>query len=332
LPESASSSTSVEVSPIHPARSTWRATFAIYAPVVAVLAAACCWGALGIAFELILDRYTVGRITLLAIRAMTAGAIMLAYVTLRPDARRHLAQLRQPRAAITALFGGLVATTAFYVALIYSYREAGVAVGIVLLYLAPALVTIASRVTFGHAIDTNQRLALGLAFFGVLAISGVLGGAGDVSLAGIALGLASAGGYASYSISGTILLARMPPSVVVAVVLGIGSVGLWAVAFAAEGVALPSLAGVVVIASTVGIGSTLLPMLLYTWGMQRLGPPRASVIATAEPVVGVLLAFAILGESLTGPQIVGATLVVMSLVIAASHRRSTSVPGPPLEP
>jgi drug/metabolite transporter (DMT)-like permease len=49
---------------------------------------------------------------------------------------------------------------------------------------------------------------------------------------------------------------------------------------------------------------------LFFAGLHRVGPTRASIISTAEPLTAVLLAFAIFGESMTLLQLAGGALVL----------------------
>ena len=75
--------------------------------------------------------------------------------------------------------------------------------------------------------------------------------------------------------------------------------------------------------------STVLAIVLFFAGLARVGPSRASIISTVEPLVTVLLAFAVFGEALTALQLAGGALVLSSVVLlTASRTPGTSGAGP----
>ena len=283
--------------------------------VLAVLLAAACWGALGTSYALIQDWRPVPPMTIVAVRALSAGALLLLFVMRDPPRRQVLRALFTADTAAFTLFAGLISTAAFYVTLIYAFQRAGVAVATVLLYLAPALVALAARVVFGERVGRAQWLALALALAGVAGVSGALSGARPVSASGAALGLLSAVGYASYSIVGRRLLRVADPTTVVAAVLSVGGLALLALKTLVDGRGWPDWPTVAVLIVVNGVGTTLLPMLLYTWGLARLGPGRASLLATAEPAIAVILAYVVLGETLQPLQVAGAASICAGLFV-----------------
>ena len=72
-------------------------------------------------------------------------------------------------------------------------------------------------------------------------------------------------------------------------------------------------AGVVVIAGVI-------PFTLGFVALRRLPAARVSIVATSEPFIAAVIAWALLGQSLQIPQIVGGGLVLGGIVIAQTHR------------
>jgi drug/metabolite transporter (DMT)-like permease len=70
----------------------------------------------------------------------------------------------------------------------------------------------------------------------------------------------------------------------------------------------------------IALFSTVVAMVCFFAGMQRLGATDTATLSTLEPVVSLLLAFALLGESLGPIQICGAVLVIMAVVALARAR------------
>lgn len=289
----------------------------------AVLLAATCWSLIGVAYRLILDEYDVSPLTLISLRTSTAAVAVTIYVLLRTDLRRQVRRVDSWRKALPLLFAGMVSITGFNIALIYTFEVAGVAVGTVLLYFAPSIIAFGAWIGFKHRISPIQRVALALSLCGVVGVSGIISGGENFRIMGIALGILSAIGYGSYSLVGHVLLDRFHPLVIVGVTQSIGAVTAWAVTLIVEGAVLPELTAIVWIVGGTGILTTLVPMVLYTWALSKLGPPRASLLTTIEPVLAVGLAFVILGETLTAFQLAGSVLVVGSVILAASERVRT---------
>jgi drug/metabolite transporter (DMT)-like permease len=100
----------------------------------------------------------------------------------------------------------------------------------------------------------------------------------------------------------------------------VGALSAWLVKFAVDGPVLPSLIAIAWIVGVTGIITTLVPMVLYTWGLSTLGPARASLLTTIEPVLAVGLAFIVLDETLTVYQLAGGVLVIGGVILAASER------------
>lgn len=288
--------------------------------VAAVLGAAACWGALGVSYELVGRHVEVSPVTLVTLRATAAAVILLAAAPLSPTIGSDLAALRRAGTIAAILAMGLFSTAAFYVMLIYAYREAGVAVATVLLYLAPTLVAVMAWLAYRLPVTREQRFALVISFVGVVGVAVGAGSASGTSALGIVLGLLSAVTYASYSLIARFALQRLSASFVVTSSLIVGAAALWVVKLVVDGPALPPAAGIGLIALINGVGTTIAPLLLYTWGLGQLGPGRASLLATAEPAIAVLLAYAVLGERMSLIQAGGALAIAAGVVIGSLAR------------
>jgi drug/metabolite transporter (DMT)-like permease len=64
-------------------------------------------------------------------------------------------------------------------------------------------------------------------------------------------------------------------------------------------------------------------------GLGRIGPSRASIASSVEPVVAVACGVLVLGERLLPVQFLGAALVIAA-VLAIELRRLPRIPVPPL--
>jgi drug/metabolite transporter (DMT)-like permease len=97
----------------------------------------------------------------------------------------------------------------------------------------------------------------------------------------------------------------------------------YAVLATSEGYAWPqsSLGWVAVLA--IALFSTLLAILGFFKGMEKLGAADASTVSTLEPLVTIGLAALVLGETATPLQLVGGGLILSAVIYLA--RRPTTV-------
>ena len=63
--------------------------------------------------------------------------------------------------------------------------------------------------------------------------------------------------------------------------------------------------------------STVLPSLLLSMGIQRIGASRASLISSIGPVATIGLAYAILGEVMGWDQLLGSLLVLAGVLVVS---------------
>ena len=66
---------------------------------------------------------------------------------------------------------------------------------------------------------------------------------------------------------------------------------------------------------------TIAPFLLVLGSLRRIGAQRAGIVGTTEPIWAFLLAFILLGETVTGIQMLGAFVVLTGVLIAETARK-----------
>jgi drug/metabolite transporter (DMT)-like permease len=65
---------------------------------------------------------------------------------------------------------------------------------------------------------------------------------------------------------------------------------------------------------------SIVPFMLVVAALPRIGATRTAIVAMLEPVVAILVAWAWLGESLTGVQLAGAALTLAGIGLAQTAR------------
>jgi drug/metabolite transporter (DMT)-like permease len=201
-----------------------------------------------------------------------------------------------------------------------------------LVYTYPVMVAVAAVLIGRERMDARRLAALALASGGlVLVLSGA--GGGSLDPLGAALGIGAAVVYCTYILVSDTVTARIRPQVLATIVCTGAAVTLTA-GSAALGELRPgalTLAGwgwlaCLAVVSTVGAIS------LFFAGLKRVGPTMAAILSTAEPVVTVVLAFVLFGESLGPIQVVGGLLVLAATPTArlsAASGRQAGASGPP---
>src|SRR5213082_2829183 len=287
--------------------------------VALVIGSACCFGTLGVFGKL---AYRLGLSTpqLLSYRFGLAaillwGAAVLMHQGLPP--RRSIIGL--------AIMGG-----AGYVGQSGSYFNAlhfiPASTNALLLYTFPVVVTLLATVLFHEQLGWMKLAAVGLAFLGtVLVVEAQLRATAPI---GIVLGLGSAAFYSAYILYGSRLLPGLPPVSSTATIMTSAAIvwGLYAGLTGQLAVQwTPPRLGL--IGSFVVIGTTI-PVLTFILGLRLVGPSRAAILSTFEPVATVLLAVLILGERASPIQYVGGALILASVLVLEGRgwRSSRVVP------
>lgn len=182
-----------------------------------------------------------------------------------------------------------------------------------LLYLYPALVALLSWLVLRHPLTRLQLAALGMALLGSLL---TIGRAGDGAPLGIALALLAALIYSVYILVGARLPADVTPTASTAVVTSSAALVYAAVA-AVAGVRLPASAGGWLAVLAVAVVGTVLAIVFFLAGLERLGAVRTSVYSTLEPAFTLGLAALLLGEQVTPLRLGGGLLILGAVLLLA---------------
>ena len=67
----------------------------------------------------------------------------------------------------------------------------------------------------------------------------------------------------------------------------------------------------------IALVSTVLPIVTFFAGLERLGPTRASTLSTFEPIMSVVLATLVLGETISQLQVLGGALILAAVIICS---------------
>ena len=278
------------------------------------IAAAVAFGAMGVLGKLSFDEgATVG--TLLSLRFAIAAAVFWLLVPrreLRAISRRDIAVGLGLGAGVYSLQTGMYFT---------ALARIDASLLSLLVYTFPAIVAVAAVALGRERFDRRKTLSLTLASGGLMLVV-ASAGTGALDPLGTALGLATAVVYSGYILVGEGIAGRVPARALAALV--------------ASGAALTLTGGSALLGQLhpermsaagwgwivlLGLVATVLALTLQFAGLRRVGPTTAAIVSNAEPVVTVLLAFAVFGELLAPLQLFGGALVLGGVVVLTIDRR-----------
>ncbi|WP_035881772.1 DMT family transporter [Cupriavidus metallidurans] len=255
---------------------------------------------------------------LLAVRfllaAIAMGFVMRARGISLPPWRRVL--------ALAAMGGiGYVSQSyCFFTAL--NYAQASLVA--LLLYLYPLFVTILAAVFLKEHLTTSTVIALVLCSVG----AGLTVGGGEGSSLGIALGVAAAVIYSIYIVVGARVTAGVNAIATTTVICTAAALVYVTLGFLRAGAGVPpqfpASAGGWLALVAIALVSTVLAILTFFAGLQRLGASKASMLSTLEPVVTVVLAAVLLGEHIGPTQAAGGGLILAGVLWLT--RRASGTP------
>jgi drug/metabolite transporter, DME family len=285
-----------------------------------VALAAACFGTLGP-----LSRFAgdagVDSLALVTWRAALGAVVVGIYIAfrfalagVRPRSLRSL-----PARDRWFLGAAIVANMALNLAAFIAFERITIALTLLVFYLYPAGVALASVLWFGERLDRTRWIALAISLGGMVLVMAGAGSLGRIDPVGIGLAFVAALAQMFYVLAARHGFANVPGPQAAATTMA-GAAALYVLLGLAVGTAgtlgtpLASSASIVpvVLAGIIGAG---VPTLAFITGIRRLGPSKAAIIATLEPVVGVGLAAWLLAEQPAPIQLVGGALILGAAVL-----------------
>lgn len=281
------------------------------------------WGIIGV-FVTYLYELGFTPIQVVTVRAISAALFLTMYVVIK---NRELFKIKMADSKYF-IGTGIISIVFFNWCLFSAMEETSISVAFILLYTAPAFVTIFSRIIFKEFLTPRKILALIVTFVGCTFVIGIFPNMNETfSSLGLILGLGSGFFYGLYSIFGKFALKKYDSLTITVYTFLFAAVavtpfsGIWNV------ITLFSYLNVWLYIIALGFLSTMLPFLLYTKGLSTIESSRASIVATIEPVVAALAGFLIFNEQLNLWQYVGILLVISAVMIVQEKSKKAYDPS-----
>jgi len=211
----------------------------------------------------------------------------------------------------------LVTGTLFSLAWYYCVEITSVATAVILLYLYPSIVTIASVFLLRERLTPQKALALPLTFVGCVLVAGAQEFEEGFSfdMVGIALGIYAAMGASVYYLCGKKFLAKYSSNTVILymTVLSIPGLVILGNPFELVRTSLSSSAWLYVFA--LGFFPGTVGFVVSMVALNHIEASKASIVASIEPVAAVIIAFMVLSQGLNTLQALGVALVFGGVVL-----------------
>ena len=260
--------------------------------------------------------YGVSLLSAVVARGVVACFVLIAGLAIL---RRDLLRVRWRDLPYFAVMG-FVTVTLVFTFYAYAIMLVGVSVAAVLQYTAPAFVTVIAWRAFHEPLDRVKIAALALAMVGAALIARLYNPAGvQLNLPGLLCGLGTGFGFGLFSILNKRAVTMYNPWTVTTYNLSFGILFLAVTQMPSAFYAVVAAPGAWPFIVAMAIGPTVVAHGLYTSGLALVPASNASIMATWEPAMATILAFVILGETLDGPQLLGAAAIILGVILLSRN-------------
>lgn len=285
-------------------------------PTILIALAALLWGSVGI-FSRKLSILGIETMHIVFLRAFGASFILAAFMLIRNKTL--------PKIAISDIkyyVGTGIASFAFFNWCFFnSVNESGIPTAAILLYTAPAMISVMSYFLFKEKFTLIKTIALMATFAGIILVS-IGSGLGNINLKGIVFGLLAGFGYALYSIFGRFALTKNDSASVTFYTFIFATIGMLPAILVRPMNIHGEIGLVVALSSGLALIGTVVPFLFYTSGLKTLMPARASIIATLEPAAASMYAMIIFSEKIDLVKSAGILIIIASVIILSATAKN----------
>lgn len=262
--------------------------------------------------------YNLSANLMLTLRFLMASIILWGYIYLKRDKIDY--KVTRKQFGFLFLLGGIiyVATTAFYFT---GVKFIPVSIHVMIFYTYPLIVNGFTVFVFKDKIPTKQIFAMFISFIGLILIA--FNGIFTINYLGMSFSLFAALGYSIYLMTLNIKALDQMNSLVLAAYTNTFS-GLVFLLYSFIkrdfylNIPLPAWLAIGLMATI----STAVAIIVLKKGIQLIGPAKASIIGTFEPLEGIILSVLFLKETLNFNQVIGIVLIILAIILVQSQKKS----------
>ncbi|MFI9502886.1 DMT family transporter [Nocardia sp. NPDC052566] len=283
--------------------------------LVSLTVAGMLWGTGGLLGSLLHRVTGLSPVSVATYRLAVGGLLLVAVLTLmrRPWPRTRAAWRRIGAVAVLAAifqasyFGAVAAASVSLPTLI--------TIG-----ASPVLISLLEHLTGRRRLDQRRVMTIGLALAGLALLIGMP--SADIRptalLAGAALSLVAAAGFATMTVIGATPVPELDEMTTTGYGFALGALFLTPLA-ALSGITFTPDAESIPLILTLGLLPTAIAYSLYFRSLRDVGPGTAAMLALLEPLTGTALAVWLLGDRLGLTGVIGAGLLSIAMILAALH-------------
>ena len=194
---------------------------------------------------------------------------------------------------------------------------------VLIVYVYPSLVVLAGWLFLRRSVSIWHGVALVASFAGVALL---VGGARLQIAWALLFAIAAPTIYTGYILLSERVMGAVPAVGASAVIMAGAGVSFSVLAFFQGELALPPTTGGWAVVLALALIPTMIAISLFLAGLPRIGAARSSLLSTWEPVVTVLLAVVLFGDSLSPVQLAGGALILAAAVIVIQTRAGREGP------
>lgn len=265
----------------------------------------------------IIYRYNLSPNLMLTFRFSLAAIFLWLYIFLKKNKLSY--KVTKKQLSLLFLLGGIiyVATTTFY---FIGVKYIPVSIHVMIFYTYPLIINGFTYFVFKDKIPKKQIFAMFISFIGLIliAFNGVL----KINLLGMFFSFLASICYSIYLMALKIdELDNMNSLVLAAYTNSFSGIIFLLYSLLRNdfylNIALPAWIAIIIMATL----STAIAIIVLKRGIKLIGPAKASIIGTFEPLEGIIISVIFLQEKLNFNQIIGVLLIISSIILIQSRKK-----------
>jgi drug/metabolite transporter (DMT)-like permease len=230
---------------------------------------------------------------------------------------------REPSIIVSTLLLGGVGYSAMAWSYFSSVQYISNSLAALILYIYPILVMIWSALWLQEKVTFRTLTSLLVAIIGLLLILGE--GFGELHPVGLFYAITASVIYSIYIVIGSKTVSKVSPIIFTAYIATAASISyVFIFLLTDEWHSITPVAWAAIVAFS--ISTMVIAVLGLFAGMGLIGPSRASIISTLEPMVTIFFASLLFREYFNALQWVGGLLILTSVLILVYHRKESNEP------
>ncbi|MBW9171032.1 DMT family transporter [Clostridium estertheticum] len=238
------------------------------------------------------------------------AAIMLFYYLKTKGISMKLTKKQSILILVIGVFGFTLTTSSLYM----SYNYIGIGMASMIFYIYPSIVTILAYMFYKEKIYSRKIISLIISLMGIYIL--IDKASVSFNIKGIILALIAAVLYSLYVLGASNKEFKNINSYVLTFYISCASATVMFIAAISTNnfsihISFYALVAILLIAFI----STVVALMAFLEGVRLIGPSKASILSTIEPIVSLILGIIILGEAISSRIIIGSIMIVLSVVI-----------------